>query len=416
MKNRLFFFTTFNHVNFTKVCLESFALYTNFREGDKVVIFDNRSTDGTQEFIKEKYPEYELVILTPEQDCLPLIWNMAIDRLEENTDLVLLPNDVVVSPGWDGILEEDLYSAPEKVQLVSPYMNCDLEYDDKVNEQWSNEYYKFYENLRNDPTYEELNAYLNQLHDGNHEEFCENFIERNKNEPPIDSSLTHVIYFKGDLFKKYKLRFDETLKPFGGHEFLFHCEMNNLDLFRIGSSRTYVFHWMSITDREVFKDGDSEKRKLVYRNCMKPIQKYKPIPSSATFLGGPKPKNIPNWRTPYYKFELRNPELTFEEAIKIPGIKYMNYEGLHPGHNYFNQIQVGSIVREKGNSAKVVGRDLNNDLLISLFKNDLPPNTPNCFNLSEKWFLKRNFHIDHYWREEEDRYFGLGHMDFLLEK
>lgn len=396
MNNVLIGMATYNHYDFTYLALES--LYKNtprLQDGTaRLVIIDNNSSDGTPSRILSDFP-WIYSIVHADKDCISYQWNMFLKFLKDDEDFCMVPNDVVFGPNWLELLQEDTYRYDDVI-CGSPYMPVDLAYDKYINESWANKYKVNYELIRQSRSVEELRGWMLSLYGKDFNQFCLEFQERNKEEPPIDCAVTHVLLFKNKLFKEHNFTFSEEYCPYyGSHEFDTVARLNNLGYFRIASSRSYVHHWISISNRT--SDVPlNEKQKQIDRNNLTLLKKWSPIPGSQTFLKGPRPSALPNFRMPYYKFKLNDPYLSDEEARKVPGIKFMSFEGLTPGINYLGQIQPGSIIRMDGRSYKV------DDSWVNVVRRD-----------SASFFEKKT-HIDYYWRKEEEAYFGEGHQDCLL--
>lgn len=401
---------TYNHYEFTKLALESLWKNTpKLRDGSaRLVVIDNNSTDGTVENILRDFPWIPGIIHANE-DCISKQWNTFLEFRKPNEDFLMIPNDVVFGPNWLELLREDTYRY-DNVIVGSPYLPVDLAYDKYINEAWANRYKANYELIRNAKSAEELRGWMQSLYGKDFDQFCLEFQERNKDEPPIDCAVTHVLLFKAKLFDEHNFKFSEEYCPYyGSHEFDTVAQLNNLGYFRIASSRSYVHHWISISN----KTSDiplTEKQKIIDRNNLTLLKKWTPIPGSQTFLEGPRPSAIPNFRMPYYKFKLNDPYKTDEEARKMPGIKFMSFEGLTPGVSYFDQIKQGSIVRKDYKSYKVKGWT-SFGIVPDGYQNGHGNST-----LTRPAFIEDGWHIDYFWREEEERYFGQGHQDCLLEK
>lgn len=403
MNNILIGMATYNHYNFTSLALASLWRNTPaLREGRvRLMIIDNNSTDGTVENIKRDFP-WVTDIVVSDKDCISYQWNQFVRMLRPAEDFCMVPNDVIFGPNWLELLHEDTYRY-ENVICGSPYMPVDLAYDKIINESWAEKYKANYDLIKNSRTKEELLGWMESLYGKAFDDFCLEFQERNKNEPPIDCAITHILLFKSKLFADGKFRFSEDYCPYyGSHEFDTVAELNNMGYFRIASSRSYVHHWISISNQT----SDivlSEKQKIIAKNNLHLLKKWTPIPGSQTFLEGPRPSSIPNFRMPYYKFKKNEPLLSDEEARRVPGIKFMSFEGLTPGVSYYTGIRAGSLIRLDGKTDKV------NSIDMFGLEIDSGTVTMEAFHV-EKW------HIDYYERDEEEAYFGKGHQDILLEK
>lgn len=340
-KKTLLGLTTYNHYSFTFLCLKYIEKYTDLKKS-RLIVVDNGSTDGTQEQIQKDFPWVEKVIQNDE-NSQPKAFNILIGECKEDEDHVYLPNDIVVGPKWLELLQEDAYKY-EKAGITSPYIPFDLCYDDVVNKEFTDRYMReYYPRLRDDPSVEGLENTLQEIYNGSFEDFCTDFQKRNAEEPPLDESLTHVMYYKNWVFEKVGL-YDEAHKPFGNEDRDYFIRLNNEDIWRTCSSRSYCHHWLSITQRQRFGDWQELQDKS-YKSSIRLMQKWEYIPMSEEYREIPMHKNIRNWETPHPKFKLREPMLDFETARKIDGINYMLFKGLRVGENYYKDITVGSVVK-----------------------------------------------------------------------
>lgn len=408
VKNTLIGMVTFNQYSFTYLALES--LYKNtpgLRNGTaKLIVIDNNSKDSTVENIKRDFPWVKQIIVS-DKDCMPYQWNQFVDLLKDDEDFCMVPNDVVFGPNWLELLQEDTYRY-DNVICGSPYMPVDLAYDSVINEEWSNRYMEFYGDIRNCDNIANLQNYLDILY-GDFDEFCLDFQRRNNQEPPIDYSLTHILLFKNKLFKEHNFRFCEEYCPYyGSHEFDMMVELNNLNYFRISSSRSYVHHWISITNRP--EKAENERRNQINKNNLHLLAKWDLIKGSVSHSDFPMPSTIRNHRSNYYKWQKRTHLLPDEQAKKVPGIKFMCFEGIVPGKDYFSQIQPGSIISREGKSYKVYSKTGN---VLELEEN--VHRMVQSLSVNEKEFKEEGWSISYYFRQEEEDYHGPGHMNFLLE-
>jgi GT2 family glycosyltransferase/Flp pilus assembly protein TadD len=112
---------TFNQLAFTRLCVDSIRRHTP--ESHEIVFVDNGSNDGTVEWLRElavRNPHYSL-ISNGENLGYAKGNNQGIDAARGEY-LLLLNNDVVVSPQWlSGLL--DCYSGDEPVGIVGPVTN-----------------------------------------------------------------------------------------------------------------------------------------------------------------------------------------------------------------------------------------------------------------------------------------------------
>ena len=114
----------FNQLEYTKLCIESLEKNTADVEHE-VIVVDNGSTDGTEEYFKGKSVKY---IRNRENTGVAAAWNKGI-RASEGGHICLLNNDVVVSKGWLSALLEFYEKMPD-AGIVSPGTRWgDMNYD-----------------------------------------------------------------------------------------------------------------------------------------------------------------------------------------------------------------------------------------------------------------------------------------------
>ena len=78
----------------------------------------------------------------------------------------------------------------------------------------------------------------------------------------------------------------------------------------------------------------------------------------------------------------------------------MCYEGLIPGHDYFDQIQPGSILFNGTEEIRVTGKYTSGELMGCLSLNKSP------HLIRKEQFTKEKWSISNYWRPEEEKYWG----------
>lgn len=106
-----------NALEFTKRCLESVERCTTGPY--EVIVVDNGSTDGTRRYLREE--SSARLIENAENRGFPVAANQAI-RASRGENLLLLNNDVIVTPGWLDRMLAALDSADD-VGLVGPCSN-----------------------------------------------------------------------------------------------------------------------------------------------------------------------------------------------------------------------------------------------------------------------------------------------------
>ncbi|MEW9123297.1 MAG: glycosyltransferase [Thermotaleaceae bacterium] len=100
---------TFNQLHFTKLCVDSIRKYTD--EGTyEIIVIDNHSTDGTAAWLKEQ--EDIQALFNDENLGFPKGCNQGI-KLATGDNILLLNNDVIVTPHWLSNLTRCLCSAED---------------------------------------------------------------------------------------------------------------------------------------------------------------------------------------------------------------------------------------------------------------------------------------------------------------
>lgn len=403
MNNTLIGLVTYNNLAFTKMTIKSLMVNTLSltTSQSRLVVIDNGSTDGTVEWLQMAYPWVK--VITDTKDCITYQWNQFLELREPGEDFLMIPNDVAFGhPEWLENLAEDTYKNSEVI-VGSPYMNCDLAYDEVIDQYWNEKYKRAYPRIRGIKDYRKLTEELQNLYDGNFPGFCADFAKRNAKEPPIDFCLTHVMLFKAKLFDDHNFKFSEEYCPYyGSHEFDTRARLNNMGYYSISSSRSYVHHWVSISNN-LSKGDMNEKEKAIDKNNVHLLQKWEPIVDSVTYLGGSRPSRCPNWQSPYFRFRERKELLSEEEARKVPGIRFLNFQGLVPGQNYFHEIQPGSVISYASTAAYIHARS--SDTLFCKGKDGL--NFPIDYDdwVDNKWAILHWYRPEEteqnqYWKEE----------------
>ncbi|AWP29186.1 glycosyltransferase family 2 protein [Paenibacillus sp. Cedars] len=107
---------TFNGLHLLRTCVDHIRAYTEVPY--EIIVVDNGSRDGTGEYcLREKL----LLISLPENTGFPVACNRGL-RMASGDQLLLLNNDVFVSPRWLTLLLEALYSR-EEIGIVGPVTN-----------------------------------------------------------------------------------------------------------------------------------------------------------------------------------------------------------------------------------------------------------------------------------------------------
>jgi len=107
---------TFNGLPLLRTCVEHIRAYTELPY--EIIVVDNGSKDGTSDYcVQEKL----LLVSLPDNMGFPIACNHGL-RLAAGDQVLLLNNDVFVSPRWLVLLHEALYSR-EEIGIVGPVTN-----------------------------------------------------------------------------------------------------------------------------------------------------------------------------------------------------------------------------------------------------------------------------------------------------
>ena len=109
---------TFNKISYTKKCIESIRKYTS-KGSYEIIVVDNASTDGTISWLKEQSDI--ITIFNKDNLGFPKGCNQGIE-IAQGSEVLLLNNDVIVTPKWLEQMLEALYSS-EKIGAVGPVTN-----------------------------------------------------------------------------------------------------------------------------------------------------------------------------------------------------------------------------------------------------------------------------------------------------
>lgn len=112
---------TYNNLQYSKLCIESIRKYT-VKDTYEIIVVDNNSTDGTVEWLKN---EKEInTIFNKENLGFPKGCNQGIDIADKSNDILLLNNDVIVTPNWLDNLIKCLYSQTDIGAVGAVTNNC----------------------------------------------------------------------------------------------------------------------------------------------------------------------------------------------------------------------------------------------------------------------------------------------------
>ncbi|HEY3308900.1 MAG TPA: glycosyltransferase family 2 protein [Desulfuromonadaceae bacterium] len=106
----------YNQLHYTKLCIESIGKYAP--RDVQLIFVDNASTDGTGDFLSGLDNTCSSIISNRENLGCAGAWNQGISAASKAEWIIILNNDVIVSPGWIAGLQQ----AAERwsLDIVSP--------------------------------------------------------------------------------------------------------------------------------------------------------------------------------------------------------------------------------------------------------------------------------------------------------
>lgn len=110
---------TYNQIEYTKLCIESIRKFTP-KNKYEIIIIDNNSTDGTVDWLKEQSDIKS--VYNNKNLGFPKGCNQGIE-LAKGENILLLNNDVIVTPNWLYNLDKALWSQ-DNIGAVGPITNA----------------------------------------------------------------------------------------------------------------------------------------------------------------------------------------------------------------------------------------------------------------------------------------------------
>lgn len=265
---------TWNHKSFTELCLKYLLLNTAIRH--KILVIDQGSTDGTLELLRD-YKDKHQIELVENGKNLGIAASINIGMkiaVEREMDFCFFSNDVVAGDNWLEALQDGVYKS-DIIGGGSPYIGPEATYDEFVNMEFRHRYRNIYwPRLRSDPFTNELEGLVDELHGGDFQNFTENWAETRKDVPPLFEWFSMVMYIKKSTIERVGY-FDEQFYPSHREDLDYMVRMNNQELYRVGVTGSYVFHFSTITTRSEWRDGDKEMNRLANENEMRFNKKWR---------------------------------------------------------------------------------------------------------------------------------------------
>lgn len=212
---------TYNKLDYNISCIESIRKHTK-NINYEIIVVDNNSTDGTRQWLLEQSDLK--VVLSDNNDGFIGGCNAGFKAAESDCDIMLLNNDIVVTPYWMDNLVECLYS-DENIGIVGPMTNV---------------------------TIQEQRVQISYNNMSDMEKFAEEYnTTRGRDWEEKTFLMGFCLLIKREIFEKAGLYLDPLYSP--GY-----CEDNDL-LLRINKQRykaylcrnTFIHHYGSVSFQEV---------------------------------------------------------------------------------------------------------------------------------------------------------------------
>lgn len=295
----------------TSLCLESILRH---RRDEKVVLIVNGQSGVNtwpQDWTKNIVDKYKIPIYVIAEYGVAYAYNKAIE-ISGDDDLVIVQNDVIVTPNWLeplqklAYLHEDIgmvapFTFPQWPVNHKPFDSSFMNYLKTMAEQYLNVRPRLFQTM---PSREILEQLLRNLF-GNLDKFAETFVEIHKNTLPYIDASFMCMYYKRDAINKIG-KWDEDFYPWNGEEYDYKVRMNNAGLFRLTCFQSFIFHWTSVTTRQqidensaIFKAGLAQGHKIMNKWTIGEIGNYCPVLTQT-----PKGK--------YNKYKLRTKEMPID--------------------------------------------------------------------------------------------------------
>lgn len=104
----------FNHLHFTKICIES--LLATLTQDSEIIVIDNGSSDGTTEYLLGCSTNIRVITNRENLGCA-VAWNQGV-KASHAPWIAILNNDIILSMNWlDGLLA---FARERNADIVSP--------------------------------------------------------------------------------------------------------------------------------------------------------------------------------------------------------------------------------------------------------------------------------------------------------
>lgn len=262
----------------TSLCLESVFKH---KKDEKVALICNGQPTNEARLVMEnwivellnKYKVDAFSLIT--DSSVASAYNKAIEISGEG-DLVIMQNDVIVTPNWLEPLQKLAYSHkdigmvapftfPQWPMNHKPFSSSFMDYLETMAKRYWDVRQRLFCNM---PSTELLEQVLKNLF-GDLDKFAETFCEIYKDTLPYDDASMMAMYLKRDAINRIGM-WDEDFYPWNGEEYDYRVRMNNAGLFRLTCFQSFIFHWTSITTRqqidestEIFKAGLAQGDKIM---------------------------------------------------------------------------------------------------------------------------------------------------------
>lgn len=250
--------TTWNSLEFLKLCLEKLFLYT--KVPFNTIIVDNGSTDKTQKYVEQfiRNNNKQIKHIRNEVNKGTIGALVETEKYVDTKYVVLLDSDSIVSPNWLETFLEISKSNP-KIKIIGPLKQGSqftYPYRSDINSRQIWGEVKFL-NLDKLPK-EQLTIYCNGR---GYEKFVEDFLESNKNAEkllicPPELLSGCCLFLDFEFIKKYGGITNTSFEKYGGHDADRCWRVAKAGGLVLRTNKVYIHH---------FEGSSLKKNKLDYR-------------------------------------------------------------------------------------------------------------------------------------------------------
>lgn len=255
---------------------------------NEIIIFDTipnmaredykQRKDYTQQGLLEFQQQYgkdffKIVSLGLINYGIPILIRRGIQMSKSENDIVFCNNDIFLGPNWlqpliDLAYKDKWYT--QHVAMVSPFQSPELSWDQYINAEFREIYFKqFYHRFIYEKNPQKIQEILNEIYQGNFEQFSKEFVERNRGKIWDDEVNGSCFLLKRDVLNtglvawddRYSYLFNGDTGGYGADDQDFSVQLDNAGYFRMTCFESFAHHLVCGTDRKITLDDAEMKFK-----------------------------------------------------------------------------------------------------------------------------------------------------------